>query len=137
MTDKTETQDPATETTSPKPKRVRGDAVKRLYKATARIVRDNCDKIAQTLLDCALSGDVSAAKLLVAFIEKEKSRKTTAKAEKEQLARANALRNLAKKWAAKPRGEDPPKPVSDDEVDDDEASEPEPENETHNTLVRR
>lgn len=62
---------------APPKKRVRGNAVTRLAKATARIVRDNSDKLSDALFKRALEGDVNCTKLLVALTEKcpQKKRK--------------------------------------------------------------
>ena len=51
-------------------KRVRGDALTRLCKASARTVRENSGAIVKSLYDGVLQGDVSCAKLLVVLIEK-------------------------------------------------------------------
>ena len=53
-----------------KTKRVRGNAVTRLAKATARNVRDNSDKLSDALFKRAMEGDVSCTKLLLTLIEK-------------------------------------------------------------------
>ena len=56
---------------SPKTKkRVRGDALTRLCKASASTVRENSSQIIDSLYKGVLKGDVSCAKLLVVLIEK-------------------------------------------------------------------
>jgi hypothetical protein len=54
-----------------KPLRFRGSAMKRLRKATKRVVRDNSTAIAKALLDHALKGDVKSTNLLLTLIEEE------------------------------------------------------------------
>jgi hypothetical protein len=60
-----------TATPTAAPKRVRGDGIKRLAKASARALRDNGDGITKKLLGKALRGDVSCARLLIALAEKK------------------------------------------------------------------
>src|SRR5438876_767009 len=55
----------------PKPKRLRGPALKRLRKATAQTVRENSAQIAKSLLDHTLEGDMSCAKVLLALLEEK------------------------------------------------------------------
>lgn len=61
------------EAQSPEPpaqKRIRGNAVQRLAKATAQVVLQHTDEIAQALCDRALKADISSVKLLLELIEK-------------------------------------------------------------------
>lgn len=69
-----ETKKPPPNTTSAK--RVRGIAIERLSKACAKKVRDNSEKIAESLFDHTLEGNVNCAKLLVSLIKEEEPRKT-------------------------------------------------------------
>lgn len=71
MTDKPERSNPAQgPTQEDKPKRARGDALRRLRKAAKRTVRDNSAQIAKKLLDNTLEGDMPSAKMLVSLIGK-------------------------------------------------------------------
>ena len=73
MTDKPETDNPEEgppDKPQERPKRVRGDALKRLRKAAKRTVRDNSAQIAKKLLDNTLEGDMPSAKMLVSLIGK-------------------------------------------------------------------
>jgi len=73
MTRKLKTPDPnQNPTPEEKPKRVRGDALKRLRRAAKRNVRDNSAQIAQALLDHTLKGDLPSARMLVSLIDKPK-----------------------------------------------------------------
>jgi hypothetical protein len=54
----------------PTKKRVRGTAGQRLAKAASRVLRDNGDKIVQTLYERTLNGDVRSGRLLLAFMKK-------------------------------------------------------------------
>jgi hypothetical protein len=102
MTDlETEIESPTPIASEPKKKRVRGDALKRLTKATARYVRHNSDELAKALFTRALEGDVSCTKLLVSLIEKAPPPKTD-------------FRSIALEWANSPAWKDPH-----DEADDD------------------
>lgn len=78
MTDKPETDNPEEkpqEDTQDKPKRVRGEALRRLRKAAKRQVRDNSAVIAKKLLDLTLEGDMPSAKMLVSLIGKPQTKR--------------------------------------------------------------
>jgi hypothetical protein len=105
------TDGPASQPT--KPKRIRGNAIQRLRKASARTLRDNSSRIANALLERALVGDVSSAKLLVTFVEKPKARKVKKK-----------RRNLAAELAAQPQWVGPPADSDDAETWGDPEFEP-------------
>jgi hypothetical protein len=75
-------------------KRIRGDALQRLAKASARKVRDNSEEIIGALLGRVLAGDVSCAKLLVTLIERLPPRK-------------KKFRSIATEWANSPEWEPP------------------------------
>jgi hypothetical protein len=55
---------------SPAQKRIRGNAIHRLAKATSQAVLQHTDQIAKALCDRALTGDISSVKLLLDLIEK-------------------------------------------------------------------
>ena len=59
-----------TESPNPTKKRIRGNAIDRLVKASARKVRDQSELIADALVTRVIAGDVNCAKLLVTLIEK-------------------------------------------------------------------
>ena len=65
----TNTSETDAETEPSAPKRKRGNAIRTLRKASARLVRNNSTKIAAKLLAKTLEGDVQCAKLLVALIQ--------------------------------------------------------------------
>ena len=91
-----------------KTKRVRGDAVTRLAKATARNVRNNSDQLSDALFKRAMEGDVSCTKLLLTLIEKcpEKKRKQ---------------RSIAMELANSPQWKGPwPGPRANEDFDDSE-----------------
>ena len=90
---------------SPAKKRIRGNAITRLCKASAKTVRENSEKFAQSLFEGALKGDVSCAKLLVTLIEKTPP------------PRQRKLRSMALELANSPQWTGPP-PKTDD-LDDD------------------
>jgi len=69
-------------------KRVRGDAVARLAKATARNVRDKSEQLSAALVNRALEGDVSCTKLLLTLIEKCPEKKRKFRSMAEELANA-------------------------------------------------
>jgi hypothetical protein len=97
MTDlETEIESPAPISPKPKPKRVRGNAIERLTRATARHVRDNSDNLANALFAQALKGDVNCTKLLVALIEKIPPRK-----------RKRKFKSIALEWANSPEWKGP------------------------------
>ncbi len=58
------------EPTPPKQKRVRGPAIRRLRKASAHTISENCDEIAKALLEHTLKGNVNCAKLLLTLLER-------------------------------------------------------------------
>ena len=62
---KTKTESAIPTAKSKPKKRVRGDAVARLAKATARNVRDKSEELSAALVNRALEGDVSCTKLLL------------------------------------------------------------------------
>lgn len=64
------TETPTEAPKSAKKKRVRGNAIENLVKASARRVRDQSEEIADALVDRVIKGDVNCAKLLVTLIEK-------------------------------------------------------------------
>lgn len=73
MTDLETASESATQiktTQSKKRKRVRGNAIERLVKATARNVRERTAELSDALFNRALEGDVNCTKLLVTLIEK-------------------------------------------------------------------
>ena len=53
------------------PKRVRGNAIRKLRKASARFMLEKGEEIAKVLLDRALQGDLSCAKFLISMTEKQ------------------------------------------------------------------
>lgn len=53
-----------------KKKRVKGTASQRLAKAASRVLRDNSDKIVQTLYERTLAGDVRSGRLLLTFMKR-------------------------------------------------------------------
>jgi hypothetical protein len=69
-------------------KRVRGNAVTRLAKATARNVRDKSEELSAALVNRALEGDVSCTKLLLTLIEKCPEKKRKFRSMAEELANA-------------------------------------------------
>jgi hypothetical protein len=79
---------------SKKKKRVRGNAIDRLAKATARRVRDRSAELSDALFNRALEGDVSCAKLLVTLVEKCPPPK-------------RRFRSLALEWANSSEWKDP------------------------------
>jgi hypothetical protein len=112
MTDTPDTPDPSPNPTpEDKPKRVRGDALKRFRKAAKRTVRDNSGEIAKKLLDQTLKGDMPSAKMLVSLIGKPVRRRPKKEPE------PKPVRSLALDLAS-----DPPCPPQDDDwarLDDD------------------
>jgi hypothetical protein len=58
-----------------KTKRVRGNAIARLAKATAHKVRNNSDQLSDALFKRAMEGDVNCTKFLLTLIEKCPERK--------------------------------------------------------------
>ena len=95
MTDlETEIESPAPISPKPKTKRVRGNAIEKLTKATARYVRRNSDELAKALFTRALEGDVNCTKLLVSLIEKAPPPKTN-------------FRSIALEWANSPEWKGP------------------------------
>lgn len=56
-------------------KRVRGDPMARLARASARVLRDNSDAIVKAVFDNAIVGNTASAKLLLALVDKVPSRR--------------------------------------------------------------
>lgn len=82
----------------PKPKRLRGPALKRLRKATANTVRENSAEIAKSLLNHTLEGDMSCAKILLALLEEKPD---------ETPKRSSRRLTLAQRLALEPEWEGP------------------------------
>jgi len=94
-------------------KRLRGNPLERLARESARKVLENCDKIAQKLLDRALEGDLSSTKLLISLAEK-------APPPQSRIDKLDPLQKLALLRQMVP--------VTGEDLDDDEpAEDPEPE----------
>jgi|SRR5579863_3033555 len=70
MTDLETQTELETQIPSKKKKRVRGNAIDKLARATARRVRDDSTRLSDALFERALKGDVNCTKLLVALIER-------------------------------------------------------------------
>ena len=64
------TNETPTEAPKPKKKRIRGDAITRLARASSSKVRDKSEEIIDALVRRVIEGDVNCAKLLVTFIER-------------------------------------------------------------------
>jgi hypothetical protein len=95
MTDQETESKTQTETKpSKKKKRVKGNAIDRLAKATARKVRDESAELSDALFKRALAGDVNCTKLLVTLIEKLPPPKCK-------------YRSIAEEWAKSPEWEPP------------------------------
>jgi hypothetical protein len=97
MTDQETSTEPETKLETPQPqkkKRVRGNAIDRLAKATARSVRDRSAELSDALFKRALEGDVNCTKLLVTLIEKLPPPK-------------RKYRSIALQWANSPVWQDP------------------------------
>ena len=85
---KTKTESVIATAKSKSKKRVRGNAVTRLAKATARNVRDKSEELSAALVNRALEGDVSCTKLLLTLIEKCPEKKRKFRSMAEELANA-------------------------------------------------
>ena len=94
-------------------KRVRGDALTRLCKASARTVRENSPKIIDSLYQGVLQGDVSCAKLLVVLIEKLPPPKPRREKHNRTLEMIRELKN-APEWTG-PLPSEMPDPADEDE----------------------
>ena len=87
--------------------RIRGDVLKRLRRSAIRVVRDNSDRLAQSLFDQTIKGNTNSGKLLLSIIKavaepQPPKRRKASKPESPKPAPQKPKRSLATEWANEP-----------------------------------